>query len=588
MVPPEITGQGDRSLLVMRTASQEIVCDTIAQQLSLTDTMTGQVLFASPVLSLCAPVLNGIPITLTFVAAQQTADGTLTLQFTAPELTAFTLHLTPDVEADSIDISCDFTVHAATQLNRLDLFPARTLVTPYDVVNYRNRHHTPNTYPELVLGDACETDTYSGDWQFTPHPTLFILRKLSASLFVGALDLPQAFGMYLSVKQHRVRHWYLDYGAAADGQPLAAGERFVSPRFRLFVRHGLSVNAMLDSFAAMLIAQGLIPHPLHKARQAWWQEPLYCTWIDQCMAVNARVPGDLHEQALAPSIDAYGACTEELVRKAVEIIKRERLPFRTILLDEGWEVTRGQWEPEPSHFPDLRALVDDLHADGFKVVVWWNWAEINDTAEVNPTHLIAGGKRNRHGKRVRDYSSPVTQEEYLKPLFHQLFSSDPGCYHLDGVKTDFLADKVHADMPLFDPTWRGEENYIRHITELFYREMKRHKPDAVHIGCAGHFWLAEWIDINRTYDVASSNYLEHEERAQMLLHTTPGCPVAYDFHNELENLEGYFASARKLGASTQIGNLLYVKDTPFAEPRPADAAYYELLRREFAAMGWKR
>jgi hypothetical protein len=100
----------------------------------------------------------------------------------------------------------------------------------------------------------------------------------------------------------------------------------------------------------------------------------------------------------------------------------------------------------------------------------------------------------------------------------------------------------------------------------------------VHIGCAGHFWLAEEIDINRTYDDFSSNYLVHEARGHMLQQTAPGCPVAYDFHTVLEHLELYFASARQHAAAVQIGNILSVRDDRFSAPRPADSAYYALLR----------
>ena len=51
---------------------------------------------------------------------------------------------------------------------------------------------------------------------------------------------------------------------------------------------------------------------------------------------------------------------------------------------------------------------------------------------------------------------------------------------------------------LADPSWRGEEIFFLKMTELCYREMRRHKPDALHLGCAGHYWLAEFIDLNRT------------------------------------------------------------------------------------------
>lgn len=165
-------------------------------------------------------------------------------------------------------------VHTA-QLNRLDLIPAGTVVTCYDVVNFRNRHHTPAVFPELLLGGkGCQTDTYSGDWQFAPHPTMFIFRKLTINLFFGALDLPRAFGMYLEVADFQVKAWHLDYGRPPYGQKVSAGEKFVSPRFRLFLRRNQPVYDTLDKFAKMLIEEGLIPNPEEKSRQAWWREPL--------------------------------------------------------------------------------------------------------------------------------------------------------------------------------------------------------------------------------------------------------------------------------------------------------------------------
>jgi len=110
--------------------------------------------------------------------------------------------------------------------------------------------------------------------------------------------------------------------------------------------------------------------------------------------------------------------------------------------------------------------------------------------------------------------------------------------------------------------------------------MKKHKPDALHMGCAGNFWLAEYIDINRTYDVPGTNYLQHETRGRMLRHTTPGCPVSYDFHNWIENLDKYFASAHANAASVQIGNILLVQEDPATPAGPPPPDYFALLRRE--------
>jgi hypothetical protein len=268
-----------------------------------------------------------------------------------------------------------------------------------------------------------------------------------------------------------------------------------------------------------------------------------------------------------------------MVRKAVKVIRDHNLPFKTVLLDEGWHNARGDWEPHPDRFPEMRKLVDELHAQGFKVVIWWAWPEIEKAAEasIDPTLLMGNGKRNRHGCLMYDFSNPVVQEQYLKPLFTMLFSDAPGCCNLDGIKTDFQADKIHADMLLTNQSWRGEENYLYQMHKLFYTTLKSIKPDAVHIGCAGHYWLAPYIDINRTYDVHSSNVQEHICRAKMLHSTTFDAPVAFDFHNFMENLEAYFDAAKAMHCSVEVGNVLCTRQNVFTPAESADASYLQQL-----------
>lgn len=548
----------------MQTNSLALTIDPDRPELTLWDRGRNQRLLFAPDFALFCPVVDGSPVHPRLVdTVSQPAE--VTFLFDAPPLVDFQVHVKR--AADHLEISSRFGVAADCELNRLELFPSGTGLNLYDVVNFRNRHHTPNTWPELNLGgEGFETDTYSGDWQFAPHPSLFILRKGDVQLFVGALDFPTSFGMFLKAEENRVAHWYLDYGPEGFGQPLKGGETFTSPRFCLFVDHDKTVYETLDRYNDLLIREGLIPLPDDKRRHAWHTEPSYVTWIDQCKA------------SAEPGIDSRSRLDEGFVREALSVIRRERLPFRLFCLDDGWQVSRGQWEPHPRRFPDLRKVVDEIHAQNMKGIVWWNWAELYDDAEADPAHLIGGGKRNRHGRRMRDYSHPATQE-YLDALFHKLFSPDPGCYDLDGIKSDFLADKVHADMPVHDPSWRGEENYFLQLHKLFYGLMRKYKPDACHVGCAGHPFLAEFIDINRTYDVAGSNPEEHVNRALMLRHTTPGCPVAFDFHMYLENLDAYFRAARDHGCSVQIGNILGMRQDCAAPWEAADEAYYETLRR---------
>jgi len=554
--------------------------------LALVDNQTGRRILHIPSIELFCPVIDGRRCELVFSHLEVKSAARVDVHFTGAAFEWFCLRIEGRPGDDALEISCAFKAGKEGQLNRIEFFPRDTVLDFYHVVNYRNRHGTEATSPELLpqTGEGFKTDTYSTDWQFAPHPTLLLFSKHELQLLFGAFDLPRAFGMYLEAADRKVRSWYLDYGEAPHGQRLAAGEEFISPGFLLFIRHSLTVEGILDAYARILIDAGKIADPAKKVRHAWWREPLYCTWIDQCLLGQAVVPIELKEQAeqaaAATSISpAVAALSEAMVRRAVDVIEREHLPFRTILLDGGWSVALWDWEPALDRFPHFRELVDELHGKGFKVVVWWNWAEIGGGAEVDPAELIGDGTINRHGSRARDYSRPATQD-YVRKLFHRLFSPDLGCYDLDGVKTDFLADKVHPEMEPSDPSWRGEENYFVQVSRLFYQEMKRHKPDAVHIGCAGNFWLAEYTDINRTYDCGGTNHLQHETRGRMLRHTSPGTPVAYDFHNQVENLNRYFASAHRNAASVQIGNILLVQEDLLSPNTLPSPDYYAMLRHE--------
>lgn len=510
------------------------------------------------------PVLSGVPSEVDHVDLVPTDTG-FEARLSSTHLENLRVRI--DVNEDRIDLSCQFTAKTDCRLSRIDMLPAGTCLNLFDVVNFRNRHHVPATWPEMPLGEAFETNTYSEDWQFAPHPSLLIFRNAESHLLAALADLPVGtFGIHLAVGQFRVKHAYLDYGGDDHGLCLAAGQTFNSPRLRLMLRHGGTVYDAIDAFVDTLVDEQQIPSPDARQSASWWHEPLYCTWIDQGFRANG-------EREASEVLD------EALVREAADVIEWEQLPIRTILLDEGWHVARGQWEPHPDRFPDMRGLVDDLHARGFKVMIWLGWPEVADDAELPDEILCDGGRwRNRHGARFVDFSSSVTQQRYLRPLMRKLFSSDSDCLDFDGFKTDFQADKVHPETPLADPMWRGEENHIVRVSRLLYQELKRHKPDGQHLGCAGHFWTAPYIDVNRTYDVHGCNWREHEQRALMLRHTAPGCAVAYDLHNYLENLEHWFESARMCGAGVQIGNLLYVKNDIFSPARPADADYYRRVR----------
>ena len=224
--------------------------ETASRQTVLSDARLRRRLAIMPNLDLMRPVLDGRSIRANLLDVEQIDSGMI-LRFESP---AARWQVRIVVNGPCLDMQCHLVPARDCQLNRLELFPAGTILNFDDLVNFRNRHFAANTWPELNLGQGFQTDTYSRDWQFAPHPSLFVLRKEPTNLLAALADLPAGtFGMHLAVKDFRVRHWYLDYGPQPHGLKLLAEQPFDSPRLRLMLRHDESVYDTLDAFTATLV-----------------------------------------------------------------------------------------------------------------------------------------------------------------------------------------------------------------------------------------------------------------------------------------------------------------------------------------------
>lgn len=234
-----------------------------------------------------------------------------------------------------LSVYSEFTVRKSSVLNGVELIGRGAKMPLYKLINFRNRHCTENTWEDLAMGEHISTTTFSTDWQFAPHPSMLLFSKRRYHFFLGALDLPKTFGLYAEMDSYRVQRLEESYGEEEYGLELAVGEHFVSTAYAFFVDYMEDPHDVIERYTRILISEGYIPDPARKKRFGWHRENLYCTWVDQGYLSDTFVPSKLHDQ-IQITLNAVNGVSGEMVRKAVEIIEREKLPIRTILVDMGW------------------------------------------------------------------------------------------------------------------------------------------------------------------------------------------------------------------------------------------------------------
>ena len=125
---------------------------------------------------------------------------------------------------------------------------------------------------------------------------------------------------------------------------LAPGASFESLRSFVSVHHG-DHFATLRDYGTIMQSQGLkIPSAPKDAF-----EPIWCAW-------------------------GYGrAFTPQQIFDSLPVVKQ--LGYRWAVVDDGWQVSEGDWTPVPAKFPagdaDMKAMVDRIHASGLKAQLWW-------------------------------------------------------------------------------------------------------------------------------------------------------------------------------------------------------------------------
>ena len=145
-----------------------------------------------------------------------------------------------------------------------------------------------------------------------------------------------------------------------------------------------------------------------------------------------------------------------------------------LIIDEGWHNPYGDWTFDPIKFPNPRAMVDELHALGFTVMLWVtpfvspNGLKFIQTcrADFNPKDdaYKKTFMRNEKGEvaltdwwngysAILDFENPLDCE-YLDCQLRALMQD----YGIDGFKFDGGTIGHYASSNLANPPYRGESD----------------------------------------------------------------------------------------------------------------------------------
>jgi hypothetical protein len=576
--------------------------------LTLVDPRTGHRLFSVTSPLIFYPELSGGTATwqVTDLTAQDATAGAVKITVSGQNGRGASLNNELACWPDHIEVSGAVTVPSDDRIAHWHLLGQDVGVNLFHVHHFRNRHGHTRTYethnllqgskkPEEVTSpgmpkeyrDAAtrvtDITTYSYDWQFNPHPSFLLLQRDSVMLGIGAKDLPKGFGLELRAGGQKLEYLRYNYGGEM-GLSVVAGETSAAPTTYLWCDHNGSVWNSVDHYVEMLQEDGAAPRRSLRNVPHWWLQPAYCTWGDQgflsgsCAYYN--FPGD-EFQGKHPVASFDGAMLDHLL----DTLEKEAYNFGTVIIDDGWQKTRGDWEPDTKKFPNLRAQIDRIHALGMKAILWLAPYDFYPDAEIRKKTdwLCGGGTPGRHGMPMVDFSNPKVQDEYLTPQARFFFSDDDDCLNADGLKLDFMADKVHPHFPIYNPDWRGEERFSLGWQTFMYQELKRWKPDGQMIGGTVHPAFIGCQDLIRTYDVPGSQS-QHTDRAKMIRHFNPGNLATLDM--------GETKSLADVEEHVHLGlthNLLYECGRIAPDPETGISAlgedYAPFLKRKLKAWG---
>ena len=287
-------------------------------------------------------------------------------------------------------------------------------------------------------------------------------------------------------------------------------------------------NAALATYIHGLEEQEFIGRT-SKVIPAWWREPIFCGWGQQRADYRQDHVGAENGSFL--NVGDYAM--ETLYRQYVAYLEEQDLHPGTLIIDFKWAEQDALAQPSRKKWRNMRQFIDEQHARGRKVLLWY--------APLLAEGLPEEACMTLAGRVVAsDPTSPVYRECIAQQMY-QMISPDAGCLNADGLKIDFtqnLPSERGRFRNYLSTSWAliNEENdqyqyppldddrqeliqtygslwgveLLRALLATVYQAMKAAKPESVLIAHTANPYFADVVDILRLNDLdgSSANVLE--------------------------------------------------------------------------------
>lgn len=167
----------------------------------------------------------------------------------------------------------------------------------------------------------------------------------------------------------------------------------------------------------------------------------------------------------------------------------KKMGFAWVTIDDGWQNNYGDWELDPKKFPhgdaDMKALVDRIHAEGFRAQLWWSPLSAAPQSNLLKEHpdlalLNHDGSRRKISFWNSVYLCPAdrTVVEIQKAMVRKIL----GDWGFDGLKLD--GQHMNGVPPCYNPAHhhKSPEDSVETLPDFFrelYDTARSIKPDAL-------------------------------------------------------------------------------------------------------------